>query len=168
MQLVKNFISLASSFFFELSYAQKDYPHASVCPSSFRWAWPCLVGADRKPITLRVMYIDKPYVVANPSAQAKVLALGRQYINSCDDPSLAVPECFDFENWRGGWIGAYMHQVLKDLNVKVIALTRANLSAEALRVVTDSNSTRCVWEVKFGTVDMCIGSYWYEANGRYY
>ena len=141
--------------------SQEVFPFAFTCKSGSPYTWPCLINNNGSPLTLRIMYIDKPFVVTNPAAQLKIAAFGRQYLNSCDDPELAVPECFNFENWNGGWIGAFMHRVLKDLNVNVIAMTRANLSSAALQTVTDSNSTRCVWEVYFGTVDMCIGSYWY-------
>jgi hypothetical protein len=139
---------------------QRLFSKASECPEGSRWAWPCLREIDGSAVTLRVMYMDKPFVVTNPAAQAKVASLGRSYLLACDDPAMAVPECFDFENWNGGWIGSYMHQVLKDLNVTVVAMTRANFSEQAMNVTTDSSFTRCVWELNFRNIDLCVGSFW--------
>jgi hypothetical protein len=119
-----------------------------------------LTVGNGQPATLRVLYIEKAFVVSNPLAQKKIESLGRTYIQSCDDPALAVPECFQFENWKGGWIGSYMHRALKDLNLNVVAMTRANFSQAAMQIATDSSSTRCVWELQLGNVDMCVGSYW--------
>ena len=53
-----------------------------------------------------------------------------------------------------------MHQVLKYLKVDVAAMTTANLSEEALAIQTVSSFNQCVWEVKFGNVDLCFGSSW--------
>ena len=156
--------TLASVVFFLLlpaaRSAQISFPKASDCPPGSKWAWPCLRELDGSPVTIRVMYMDKPFVVTNPKAQAKIASLGRNYLLACDDPSLAVPECFDFENWNGGWIGSYMHKVLKYLDVKAVAMTKANLSDQAMNITTDSNFTRCVWELNFGNVDLCVGSFW--------
>jgi hypothetical protein len=130
--------------------------------------WPCLRGADNNPLTVRVLFMDKAFVTSNPAAVAKVNSLGKDYVpaTTCDKTETAVPECFEFENWNGGWVGAYMHQVLKDLGVKVIAMTKANFSAKAMSVNTSSSFTRCVHEVKFGNVDLCVGDFWETPERR--
>jgi len=94
--------------------------------------------------------------------------MGRQYVagDTCDDPAKAVPECFVFENWNGGWIGSYMNQVLKDLGVNVVALTKANFSSATKAASPASAFTRCVWEVKFGNVDLCVGDFWETPERR--
>ena len=53
-----------------------------------------------------------------------------------------------------------MNQALKDLGVNVIAMTKANFSAAAKKAPTGSSFTRCVWDVKYGNVDLCIGDFW--------
>jgi hypothetical protein len=130
--------------------------------------WPCLRGTDGKPLTVRVLYMDKAFVTSNPAAVAKVTSMGKSYVpgTTCDNEKTAVPECFVFENWNGGWVGAYMNQVLLDLGVNVIALTKANFSAEARNVSTASSFTRCVWDVKFGKVDLCVGDFWETPERR--
>jgi hypothetical protein len=114
------------------------------------------------------MYMDKAFVTSNPAAVAKVNSMGKDYIpgTTCDGDKTAVPECFEFENWKGGWVAAYMHQALKDLGVDVIALTRANFSAEAKSVDTNSSFTRCVHEVRLGKVDLCVGDFWETPQRR--
>ena len=59
-----------------------------------------------------------------------------------------------------------MFQVLKDLGVNVIAMTKANFSAAAKSVVTASSFTRCVWDVHFGNVDLCVGDFWETPERR--
>ena len=112
--------------------------------------------------------MDKAFVTSNPTAVAKVNSLGKPYVpgSTCDSPSTAVPECFVFDNWNAGWVGAYMHQAISDLGVKVIAMTKANFSAAALNVSTASSFTRCVWDVKFGNADLCVGDFWETPERR--
>ena len=107
-------------------------------------------------MTIRVLFMDKAFVTSNPAAVAKVNSMGKQYTPgaTCDSPATAVPECFVFDNWNGGWVGAFMHQVLKNLGVNVIAMTKANFSTAALNVNTASSFTRCVWDVRFQNVDL--------------
>ncbi len=140
---------------------------AYACPPGTQ-GWPCLRGADGKPLTVKVLFMDKNFVTTNPAAVAKVNSMGRDYFPgvTCNQNATAVPECFVFENWSGGWIGAYMQQALKDLGLNVIALTPANFSAEALQVATISDFTRCVWEVKFRHVDLCVGDFWETPERR--
>jgi hypothetical protein len=52
------------------------------------------------------------------------------------------------------------------MGVKVIVLTRANLSTAALAAPTDSSFTRCVWDVRYGNVDLCIGDFWSTPERR--
>jgi len=57
-------------------------------------------------------------------------------------------------------MGATAYEILSNLGPDVIALTRANFTAESRAVYKGSSSfTRCVWEVKLGHVDLCVGEY---------
>jgi hypothetical protein len=143
--------------------AQNSY----ACPPGTK-GWPCLRNTNGDPLTIKVVFMDKAFVTSNPAAVAKVNSLGRNYIpgTTCDRPDLAVPECFIFENWNGGWVGAFMQKVLKDLGVNVIAMTKANFSAAAVNISTPSSFTRCVWDVKFGNVDLCVGDFWETPERR--
>eukprot|EP00286_Rhodomonas_abbreviata_P025844 CAMPEP_0181313226 /NCGR_PEP_ID=MMETSP1101-20121128/14134_1 /TAXON_ID=46948 /ORGANISM="Rhodomonas abbreviata, Strain Caron Lab Isolate" /LENGTH=494 /DNA_ID=CAMNT_0023420163 /DNA_START=273 /DNA_END=1753 /DNA_ORIENTATION=+ len=110
------------------------------------------------------MYMDSSKTVENKAAQAAAQAKGIEY--NCDDPKLAVPECFVAANWNGGWVGEMTHKILTSLGVNVIALTRANFSQEVFQVYEGSSSfTRCVYEVRLENVDLCVGDFW-ETNER--
>ena len=76
------------------------------------------------------MFLDKAFATTNFAAQAKVASVGGTYItgSTCDKASTAVPECFVFENWRSGWVGAYMQEAIGSLGAKVVTMTRANWS----------------------------------------
>ena len=55
-------------------------------------------------------------------------------------------------------MGATAYEVLSSLGADVVALTRANFTAQSRQFYKGSSSfTRCVWEVKLGNVDMCVG-----------
>ena len=137
------------------------------CPPGSK-GWPCLRDSNGNPRTIRVIFMDKAFVTANPTAVAKVNAMGKSYIpgTTCDSAATAVPECFVFDNWNGGWVGAFMHQALTDLGVNVVAMTKANFSAAAKKISTPSSFTRCVWDVKFGNADLCVGDFWETPERR--
>ena len=55
-------------------------------------------------------------------------------------------------------MGASAYEILSNLGADVVALTRANFTAESKAVYKGASSfTRCVWEVKLGHVDLCVG-----------
>mmetsp|Transcript_7423 Transcript_7423/g.17958 ORF Transcript_7423/g.17958 Transcript_7423/m.17958 type:complete len:715 (+) Transcript_7423:3-2147(+) len=105
------------------------------------------------------MYMDVWPATQNNAAKDAAKALGREY--SCDDPELAVPECFVAENWNTGWVGELAHNIVTSLQLNITAMTRANFS-EAGRAAYEgaSSYTRCVWEVRVGHVDLCVGDFW--------
>ena len=141
-----------------------EYSCTSLAPNL-----PCITDANGNRLTIRVKFIESLFVVSNPAAQQKVASMGRQYTPgiTCSSNDTAVPECFVFGNWNGGWIGFFMHQVLKDIRVNVIALTDANTSNDVLEMYTGPSSyTRCVWEVKLGEVDLCVGDFWETPERR--
>lgn len=52
-------------------------------------------------------------------------------------------------------------RILTSLGVNIVAMTRANFSAESAAQYTGVSSfTRCVYEVKVGKVDLCVGDFW--------
>jgi hypothetical protein len=59
-----------------------------------------------------------------------------------------------------------MNQALTDMGVNVVVLTKANFSAAAMAAPTSSSFTRCVWDVKYGNVDLCIGDFWSTPERR--
>ena len=142
----------------------KTYDCASLPPGV-----PCLLNPDGTSMKIRVKYIDELDVVTNPVAKSKVQSMGRTYSTSvtCDSADTAVPECFVFENWNGGWIGSFMHSVLKDLNVDILAVTTANTStATKLAHPGVSSYMLCIWEVRSGEVDLCVGDFWETPDRR--
>ena len=136
------------------------------CPPG-SYGWPCLRDQFGSPQTIRVIFIEEPYFTSNPAALLKVASNGNAYEPgvTCDSNRTAVAECFRFENWNGGWIGAFMNKALSDLGVNVIAMTKANFSYAAMTADTD-DKMRCIWEVKLGNADMCVGDFWSTPSGR--
>ena len=119
----------------------------------------CPLDPDGSPLDVRIMYIDVGPFTMNPAARSRAKQLGIPY--SCDKPELALPECFVARNWDGGWIGEMVADILFQLDWNVTALTRANFSQESAEIYTGSSSyTRCVWEVRLGNVDLCVGDFW--------
>jgi len=111
------------------------------------------------------MYLDKLFTTTNPSAVTAARTLGVAY--SCDVPARALPECFNWENWNGGWVGALAFSVLQELKYPIQALTKANFTkASALAYKGSSSFTRCVWEVLLDNVDLCVGDFWETAERR--
>jgi len=54
-----------------------------------------------------------------------------------------------------------MDMVIKDMGIKAIAMTKANISLATSPAYTGGSSyTRCAWEVKLGNVDLCVGDFW--------
>eukprot|EP00286_Rhodomonas_abbreviata_P029116 CAMPEP_0181293060 /NCGR_PEP_ID=MMETSP1101-20121128/2857_1 /TAXON_ID=46948 /ORGANISM="Rhodomonas abbreviata, Strain Caron Lab Isolate" /LENGTH=649 /DNA_ID=CAMNT_0023397609 /DNA_START=114 /DNA_END=2063 /DNA_ORIENTATION=- len=139
-------------------------PNPSAEPFNFA-CMNCVFEADGvTPKVVKAMYLVSPSVVENPKAEAAAAALGRDY--NCDDPKLAVPECFVADNWNSGWVGELSHKIFTNLGANVIALTRANFSAISYQTYTGGSSfTRCVWEVNKRQVDLCVGDFW-ETNER--
>jgi len=110
------------------------------------------------------MYMDSSAVVENPAARAEAARLGLEY--NCDDPALAVPQCFMAAEWNSGWVGELANTILTNLGANVVALTRANFTAASAQMYQGGSSyTRCVWEVNRGMVDLCVGDFW-ETNER--
>jgi len=133
-------------------------------PTSFKCS-NCPLEADGRPMAVRIMFFDVDPAVRNPKARAAAAALDREY--SCDDPKLAVPECFVWQNWEEGWVGEFSNQFLLELNMNATALTRANFSKEVFEVYKGGSSyTRCVWEVRLGNVDLCVGDFWETEERR--
>jgi len=125
----------------------------------------CPKEADGRPLAVRIMFVDVAPAVVNPKAKAAADKLGRAY--SCDDPKLAVPECFVWQNWEEGWVGEFTNTFLLKLNMNVTTLTRANFSKEVYEVYKGGSSyTRCVWEVRLGNVDLCVGDFWETEQRR--
>mmetsp|Transcript_6279 Transcript_6279/g.14664 ORF Transcript_6279/g.14664 Transcript_6279/m.14664 type:complete len:796 (-) Transcript_6279:127-2514(-) len=119
----------------------------------------CLKNPDGSPLNVRIMYIDVWPATQNKAAKDAAEALGREY--SCDDPDLAVPECFVAENWDSGWVGELAHNIVQSLQINVTAMTRANFSEAGYNAYKGVSSyTRCVWEVRVGHVDVCVGDFW--------
>jgi len=86
----------------------------------------------------------------------------------CDDIRTATPECFNWENWKGGWVGATVHRIFSEVNPpSVVAMTRANFSAEVYAKYKGGSSfTRCVYEIRLDNVDICVGNFWETAERR--
>jgi hypothetical protein len=125
----------------------------------------CLKERDGSPKAVRFMVLEKLGVLFNPKARERAEKLGREY--SCDKAALAVPECFDYKNWHHGWIGELMGSIAESLELNVTLLTRANFSEESAQNFKGASSfTRCVWEVKLGKVDACIGDFWETPERR--
>uniref|UniRef100_A0A7S0W1Q3 Ionotropic glutamate receptor C-terminal domain-containing protein n=1 Tax=Hemiselmis tepida TaxID=464990 RepID=A0A7S0W1Q3_9CRYP len=136
----------------------------AAAPTSFKCS-NCPLEADGRPMAVRIMFMDVAPANMNPAARAAATKLGRDY--SCDDPKLAVPECFVWSNWVEGWVGEFTNTFLKELNMNVTALTRANFSKEVYEVYKGGSSyTRCVWEVRLGNVDLCSGDFWETEERR--
>eukprot|EP00286_Rhodomonas_abbreviata_P023536 CAMPEP_0181311544 /NCGR_PEP_ID=MMETSP1101-20121128/13196_1 /TAXON_ID=46948 /ORGANISM="Rhodomonas abbreviata, Strain Caron Lab Isolate" /LENGTH=668 /DNA_ID=CAMNT_0023418287 /DNA_START=84 /DNA_END=2090 /DNA_ORIENTATION=- len=116
------------------------------------------------PRKIRAIFMDSGNVVENPTAQDRARELGIDY--SCNDPALALPECFDAKLWNSGWVGALASTIFANLGVEVIAMTHANFSLNSAAVYSGGSSyTRCVWEVRLGMADICVGDFW-ETNER--
>ena len=79
--------------------------------------------------------------------------------HTCANKDIALPECFRASNWNKGWVGEIFSDIVKETAVNVVALTAANFSASSAHVSTDDFS-RCIWEVKEGKVDVCVGDIW--------
>lgn len=86
----------------------------------------------------------------------------------CDDPATATPECFDWQNWGGGWVGETITNIFRELNPpEVIAMTRANFSDEVYEEYKGGSSyTRCVYEIRLDNVDICVGDFWETSERR--
>jgi hypothetical protein len=80
----------------------------------------------------------------------------------CGNGATATPECFNWKNWKSGWIGAAAHRILTELGPpSVIAMTPANFSVESrLFYQGSSDYTRCLYEIRLGKVDLCVGRFW--------
>ena len=85
--------------------------------------------------------------------------------HTCANKDIALPECFRASNWNKGWVGEIFSDIVKETAVNVVALTAANFSASSAHVSTDDFS-RCIWEVKEGKVDVCVGEIWETESRR--
>ena len=153
-----SFFASAISFLciIQFSYLTRGQELYSCAPGSKNW--PCFKDANGQAETLRVIFIDQSYVTTNRKLTSN-LGINYAFGNTCDDQISAPPECFVFDNWNGGWIGAFMNQVLSNMGLNIVAMTPANFS-DITKNISDSRYTRCVWEVKLGNADLCVGDFW--------
>jgi hypothetical protein len=91
---------------------------------------------------VRAMFLFAADATENPAAPGNG--------NLCDNAATATPECFRWQNWTSGWVGATVHRIFTELNPpEIIAMTRANFSDEVYNVYTGGSSfTRCVHEIR--------------------
>jgi hypothetical protein len=91
---------------------------------------------------VRAMFLFATDATENPAAPGKGAG--------CDLATTATPECFQWQNWTDGWVGATLNYILKELNPpEIVTMTRANFSDEAYATYKGSSSfTRCVHEIR--------------------
>lgn len=106
------------------------------------------------------MYLYSPDTTENQAAPGNG--------SVCDDPASATRECFEWQNWAGGWVGATITNILAELNPpEIIAMTRVNFSEEVYDVYKGGSSyTRCVYEIRLDNVDVCVGDFWETEERR--
>lgn len=109
---------------------------------------------------IRVMFLHSPLFMENYDAPGNG--------GGCGNADSATQECFIWDKWNDGFIGATVARILKELNPpKIVAMTVANFSADVYSVYTGGSSfTRCVHEIRLGNVDMCAGNFWETVERR--
>eukprot|EP00277_Geminigera_cryophila_P035972 CAMPEP_0173098332 /NCGR_PEP_ID=MMETSP1102-20130122/34650_1 /TAXON_ID=49646 /ORGANISM="Geminigera sp., Strain Caron Lab Isolate" /LENGTH=523 /DNA_ID=CAMNT_0013990773 /DNA_START=288 /DNA_END=1860 /DNA_ORIENTATION=+ len=86
---------------------------------------------------------------------------------SCGSAATATPACFVAENWNEGYVGVTFQRITSALGVPVIAMTKANFSAEVyVQYKGGSSFTRCCHEITLGNVDICASNFWETEERR--
>lgn len=143
---------------------QTPAPFQGITVTNYQ-CYDCVKDAAGNPQKVRAIFIESPSVVENPKAAERARELGLASSN-CNDPALALPECFVAENWNSGWVGSLSKIIFDNLGVEVIAMTQANFTLNSSAVYSGGSSyTRCVWEIRVDGADICVGDFW-ETNER--
>jgi len=108
---------------------------------------------------LRAMFIYNQYTMANSAVHDGGA--------SCGSAATATPACFVAENWNEGYVGVTFQRITSALGVPVIAMTKANFSAEVyVQYKGGSSFTRCCHEITLGNVDICASNFWETEERR--
>jgi len=115
------------------------------------------------------MFIDGKDVVENAAAEQAARDDGAKHScgSCCGDPVLAQPACFVAANWGGGWISKPVVRILQNTGASLVALTSANISAQAAAMSGSTNPYgACPYEILLGSVDVCLGDFWETEERR--